>query len=80
MSRSTYFLQECPTCGRRLQIQVRDLGRSVGCGHCEAHFIAADPEGGSISSDDPIADLLNRAESYLNSSHAEPLTPPKPTV
>ena len=43
MSNPTYFIQECPTCGRRLQIRVEHLGRRVVCQHCQGHLIAADP-------------------------------------
>ena len=43
MSNATYFVQECPTCGRRLQIRVEYLGRRVVCQHCQGALIAADP-------------------------------------
>jgi len=43
MSNPTYFVQECPTCGRRLQIRVEYLGRRVVCQHCQGALIAADP-------------------------------------
>jgi hypothetical protein len=42
MSPSTYFIQECPTCGRRLHIRVEYLGRRVVCQHCHGALIAAD--------------------------------------
>jgi hypothetical protein len=42
MSNPTYFVQECPTCGRTLQIRVEYLGRRVVCQHCQGAFIAAD--------------------------------------
>ena len=38
-----YFVQECPTCGRRLQIRVEYLGKKVVCQHCLGHLMAADP-------------------------------------
>jgi hypothetical protein len=43
MSNPTYFVQECPTCGRRLQIRVEYLGRRVVCQHCQGSLIATDP-------------------------------------
>lgn len=43
MSPSTYFVQECPTCGRRLHIRVEYLGRRVVCQHCHGALIATDP-------------------------------------
>ncbi|RMF86345.1 MAG: hypothetical protein D6741_22065 [Planctomycetota bacterium] len=39
----TYFIQGCPTCGRRCQIRVEHLGKRVVCYHCKAQFIAVDP-------------------------------------
>jgi DNA-directed RNA polymerase subunit RPC12/RpoP len=43
MSNPTYYVQECPTCGRRVQIRVEYLGRRVVCQHCRGKFLAADP-------------------------------------
>ena len=43
MPNPTYYVQECPTCGRRLQIRVEYLGRRVVCQHCQGSLIAADP-------------------------------------
>ena len=67
MSRSTYFVQECPTCGRSLQVRVEYLGRHVVCQHCHARFEASDagsaPSGSS-------GDLLRRADELLQSSTA----------
>ena len=34
MASPLYFVQECPTCGRNLQIRVVYLGRNVVCQHC----------------------------------------------
>ena len=36
MAGVTYFVQECPTCGRRLQVRVIYLGKRVACRHCGA--------------------------------------------
>ena len=43
MSRSTYFSQECPTCGRNLLIRVEYLGRTLVCQHCRGELYACDP-------------------------------------
>ncbi len=40
---SAYFYQECPVCGRPLQVRVEYLGRDVICEHCSGHFLASDP-------------------------------------
>ena len=42
MSNPAFFVQECPTCGRRLQIRVVYLGRKLVCQHCQGQMIAAD--------------------------------------
>ncbi len=66
MSRATFFLRECPTCGRRLQIRVEYLGRTVRCKHCEALFEAADPTQSKLPPA-PQASLLERANQLLES-------------
>lgn len=63
MSNPTYFVQECPTCGRRLQIRVEYLGRCVVCQHCQGALIAADP---AMRSDGGNK-LLKRADELLAS-------------
>lgn len=64
MSGATYFVQECPTCGRRLQVRLEYLGRVVVCQHCRGEFEATDPSllGGKDS------ELLSRAEQLLASA------------
>jgi hypothetical protein len=67
MSNPTYFVQECPTCGRRLQIRVEYLGKRVVCQHCQGHLIAADATNsrrdGGVSPDA----LIRRANELLES-------------
>ena len=41
-SRTVYYPQGCPVCGRRLQIDVNLLGRRVYCQHCGGGFVAMD--------------------------------------
>jgi len=67
MSNSTYFVQECPTCGRRLQIRVEYLGKEVVCQHCQGRFVACDPS--NVRLDDAIGNnaLLRRADELLES-------------
>ncbi len=69
MSRATFFLRECPTCGRRLQIRVEYLGRTVRCKHCEALFEADDPSHSKLSAA-PESSLLERANQLLESFDA----------
>ncbi|MFO0871724.1 MAG: hypothetical protein U0935_22600 [Pirellulales bacterium] len=44
MNRATFFVQECSTCGRRLEVRVELLGRQVECPHCHRQFVACDPQ------------------------------------
>jgi hypothetical protein len=66
MSRCTYFVQECQTCGRSLQVRVEYLGRQVVCQHCHGPFEACDP----ANADPPTSsgrNLLHRADQLLDS-------------
>ena len=58
MSRATFFIRECPTCGRRLQIRVEYLGRLVRCKHCEARFERHDPSA-PVAPEDSAVSLLD---------------------
>jgi hypothetical protein len=64
MANPTYFVQECPTCGRTLQIRVEYLGRKVVCQHCQGALTAADPSMRS-SCGESKKTLLSRAEELL---------------
>lgn len=64
MSGATYFVQECPTCGRRLQVRVEYLGRHLVCQHCQGRFEAADSTGQSAS--DSSSEILLRAEELIS--------------
>ncbi len=67
MSRSTYFVQECPTCGRSLQIRVEYLGKRVVCQHCHGMFEACDPSSAAYPPTESGLALLRRAEELLES-------------
>lgn len=64
MSNPTYFVQECPTCGRNLQIRVEYLGKKVVCQHCRGMFSAADPNMRCDCGEDNSS-LLRRADELL---------------
>ena len=64
MPNATFFVQECPTCGRRLQIRVEHLGRRVICQHCQGNFVAMDPA--NARGEPHGNDLLRRADELLN--------------
>ena len=40
MTQTTFFVKECPTCGRKLQVRLEYLGREMMCNHCGGDFIA----------------------------------------
>ena len=65
MSSPTCFVQECPTCGRRLQIRVEYLGKRVVCEHCRGRFVASDPSGARGHEAQSAQSLLRRAEELL---------------
>jgi uncharacterized Zn finger protein (UPF0148 family) len=58
---ATYFAQECPSCGRHLQVRLEYLGKSVACPHCQRQFEAMIAPQLSDSSEE----LLNRANELL---------------
>ena len=68
MPRNTYYVQECPTCGRNLQVRVEYLGKIVECNHCHARFDASEPGSADYLSSDCGLSLLERAEKLLQSS------------
>jgi len=67
MSRSMYFVQECPTCGRNLHVRVEYLGRLVVCQHCHGQFEACDPASAQYPPSQSGIALLRRAEELLES-------------
>jgi hypothetical protein len=66
MARSTYYIQECPTCGRALRIRVEYLGRNLACPHCRGHLEAADSSDASRS-----LSLLRRADELLSAVQSQ---------
>jgi hypothetical protein len=65
VANTTYFVQECPTCGRRLQVRVEYLGKRVVCQHCQGAFTASDPAVGNHAEFGSA--LLQRANELLDS-------------
>jgi hypothetical protein len=76
MSRNTYFVQECPTCGRKLEIRVQYLGKQVVCQHCNARFEAYDPSSAGYPPPPSSLSLLERAEQLLQTAGASSLMGP----
>lgn len=74
MPRNTYFVQECPTCGRNLQVRVEYLGKQVVCQHCSAKFAACEPGSEAYSQHNSSLSLLERAEHLLQTASGIGLT------
>jgi hypothetical protein len=66
MSRAIYFIQECPTCGRTLQIRVEYLGKMMVCQHCRGEFDACDRATFPPTISDSGTILLERADQLLS--------------
>ncbi len=80
MPRSTYFVQECPTCGRNLQVRVEYLGKLVVCQHCSARFEACQPGSAAYPPPSSSLSLLERAEQLLQSTAASGIGVPASTA
>jgi hypothetical protein len=65
---ATYFVQECPTCGRNLQVRVEYLGKRVVCQHCKARFEACDPSSAAYPPMESSLSLLARADQLIESA------------
>lgn len=73
MSTSTYFVQECPTCGRRLHVRVQYLGKRVVCQHCCGEFIACDPSSNRFATPESTDALLRHVDELLESAERNKL-------
>lgn len=60
-----HFLQECPVCGRPLQISSDLAGRRVTCLHCRGRFLASSSVAHSLSPTSGASFLLRRAEELI---------------
>jgi DNA-directed RNA polymerase subunit RPC12/RpoP len=65
---TTYFVQECPTCGRNLQVRIEYLGKRVVCQHCKARFQACDPDSAAYPPMDSSLSILARADQLIESA------------
>ena len=70
MSGSTYFAQECPTCGRGLRIRIQYLGKEVACQHCRSQFVACAQGSDSYAASQTGLALLRRADELLATASA----------
>ena len=63
MSQTTFFVKECPTCGRNLQVRIEYLGREMMCNHCGGDFVADDNPHGQR--DNPVETMIARVDELL---------------
>ena len=68
MSTTTYYVQECPTCGRSLQVRVEYLGKNVVCQHCAAKFVASDPSSDQFDPMESGVGLLSRVDELIETA------------
>ena len=66
MTHNTYFVQQCPTCGRALHIKVKYLGRELTCQHCRGKLEARDPEDVANLPANESLELIRRADELLS--------------
>ena len=71
---ANYFIQECPTCGRNLQVRIEYLGKRVVCQHCGAKFVACDPTSGDYPPLESSLSLLERAEELIETASASSIS------
>jgi len=68
-----HFLQECPVCGRPLEVRSEYLGRRVVCQHCGGRFLASDPTTRPNPAAEPGRRLLDRADELIRISALLPV-------
>ena len=67
MPSSVYFVQNCPACGRSLQVKIAYLGKGIECQHCKAEFVASQQDECVKASESGLA-LLDRADELLKAA------------
>lgn len=65
MTISNAFTQNCPTCGRQLRIHIEFIDERVCCKHCQADFVACDPNHPRSNGDCWRSCLLEKADELL---------------
>jgi hypothetical protein len=65
MPRRNNFLQECPICGRPLEIRKVYHGKKVACPHCSGWFTAIDASRDPLDIWNQNNHLLHRADQLL---------------
>jgi len=66
MMQLTHIVEDCPICGRPVEVASEAVGREVACGHCRGQFVvfeAADGETTTVACGE--TNLLERADRLL---------------
>ena len=67
MPQTTYFVKECPTCSRKLQVRVEYLGRQMVCNHCGGDFFAGETQSVFTPTEGDCSDaILLRVEELID--------------
>ena len=66
MPSSVFFVQNCPACGRSLQVKIAYLGKGIACQHCNAEFVASHQE--MVEASESGLALLDRADELLKAA------------
>ena len=69
MMQTTFFVKECPTCGRKLQVRIEYLGREMMCNHCGGDFVA-DDNSDKTESTTTNATIITRIDDLLSDESA----------
>ena len=65
MPTKNIYLQNCPVCGRPLEIPAEYRGRKLNCRHCGGKFTAIDPASPVFAAQNSSNALLRRADQLL---------------
>lgn len=73
MTSQATYIQKCPICGRRLQVQVRYLGMVLTCQHCQGRFVAKDSSSSifddeMVIEDERVENVLHKLQNDLQKS------------
>lgn len=68
MPSTVYFVQNCPACGRSLQVRIAYLGKGIECQHCKAEFVASQQQEEQVAASESGLALLDRADELLKAA------------
>jgi hypothetical protein len=72
-SGAVFFVQECPTCSRRVRVCVEYLGKRIQFRHCRGSFVARDPVS-DLGDSELDSSLMERVDQLLAEAESGQLT------